>query len=85
MQVLEATYIIKYSCDAGRGKKLSVPIVLVCCDHIFFKKPQNPLRKRYSNHLLLPKISKVEDYLFSVSKYTKRIPSSTVFMFNYPQ
>lgn len=76
---LKQLYIIKHSCDACRGSGLSVPIV-VCCDHIFFKKPQNPLRKKYLNHLLLPKIPKVGDYLFSISKYTtKRTSTSTVF------
>lgn len=39
-------------------------------DHMFFKKPQNPLRKRCFNHLLLPEISKVGRSLFSISKHT---------------
>lgn len=79
MQVPEAILYNPICCDACRRQERSVSEVLVCCDHIFFKKPHNPFRERYLNHLLLLKISKVEDYQFFISKTSKRIPPSTVF------
>lgn len=42
--------------------------VLVYCDHIFSRSHIIPWEKRYLNHVLLPEISKVKNYLFSISE-----------------
>lgn len=49
---------------------------MVC---FFFQEATESLEKRSLNHLLLPEISKVEDYPFSLSKNTKITLPSTVF------
>lgn len=70
--------VIKYAPMRAEMRTFSSCSTSLLWSQFFFKKPQAPLRKRSLNHLLLPEISKVEDYLFSISKNTKRTQPSTV-------